>query len=47
MVTKKLDFDKPKVFKRQNSYVPILDDFGDLDDVDCMKREIGKTRVSF
>ena len=32
IINEKVDFKKQRVFKRQNSYVPILEDFGDIDD---------------
>ena len=37
LCTNRVDFTKTKAFKRQNSYDPTLDEFGDIDDVDRMK----------
>lgn len=34
LVREKVDFKKHKGFRRQNSYVPQLDEFGDIDDAD-------------
>lgn len=34
IVNHKLDFKKPKAFKRQNSFKPMLEPFGDIDDHD-------------
>ena len=39
---------REKAFKRQNSYSqPDLEDFGDIDDVDNLKKETAKVRRSF
>lgn len=47
MCTNRIEFTKKKVFKRQNSYAPILDDFGDIDDADRVKHETARVRRSF
>ena len=38
IITTRIDFKKDKGFKRQNSYLPNLDEFGDIDDADQLKR---------
>lgn len=47
MATTRVEFTRAKAFKRQNSYVPLLEDFGDIDDADNLKRETAKARRSF
>lgn len=47
LATSRVEFKREKAFKRQNSYVPILEDFGDIDDVDNLKTETAKVRRSF
>ena len=37
LITTKIEFRKSKGFKRQNSYLPQLDEFGDIDDADQLK----------
>ena len=34
LVREKVEFRKSKGFRRQNSYIPQLDEFGDIDDAD-------------
>lgn len=34
LINNKIQFGNQKSFKRQNSYAPMLDDFGDMDDFD-------------
>ena len=36
-IQNKLDYKKNNAFKRQNSYMPMLDEFGDIDDADQCK----------
>lgn len=33
-IQNKLEYKKNNAFKRQNSYMPMLDEFGDIDDAD-------------
>ena len=40
------DFKKAKAFKRQNSYMPQLDEFGDIDDADVLKKHQMRCRRS-
>jgi hypothetical protein len=42
----KLDFKKKKAFKRQNSMLPKLEDFGDMEDNDEIGQENAKMRWS-
>ena len=46
MVLSKMDFKKFKAFRRQNSYIPQLDEFGDLDDADNLKDNLTSMRRS-
>ena len=46
MVRNKIEFKKAKGFRRQNSYLPELDEFGDIDDADNLKVNITKMRRS-
>ena len=41
-----MDFKKFKAFRRQNSYIPQLDEFGDLDDADNLKDNLTSMRRS-
>jgi len=36
LTSQRIDFKKDKAFKRQNSYTPALDEFGDIDDIENM-----------
>ena len=45
-IRQKIEFKKQKVFKRQNSYNPQLDEFGDIDDNDACKIGLKKLRLS-
>ena len=47
IIRDKVEFKKQKGFKRQNSYLPADDEFGDIDDADAMKRNFGKMRRSY
>ena len=38
LITTRIDLKKEKGFKRQNSYTPNLEEFGDIDDADQLKR---------
>ena len=42
----RVEFRKSKGFKRQNSYLAQLEEFGDIDDTDALKRQLGKIRRS-
>ena len=46
IVLDKVEFKKHKAFQRKNSYVPHLEDFGDIDDQDAVKKNVGKVRRS-
>ena len=46
MVQAKIEFKKVRGFKRQNSYIPQLDEFGDIDDADNLKENMVKMRRS-
>ena len=46
LIKEKVEFKKARGFKRQNSYIPQLDEFGDIDDADQLKRNFGKIRRS-
>jgi len=46
IITEKVEFPKSRAFKRQNSYEPQLEEFGDIDDSDALKRNIAKIRRS-
>ena len=46
LVREKIDFKKSKGFKRQNSYLPQLEEFGDIDDADALKFNFAKMRKS-
>ena len=46
LINNKLDFGKQKSFKRQNSYAPMLDDFGDMDDFDTIQTKVKQMRTS-
>jgi len=46
IIGEKIDFPKSRAFKRQNSYEPQLEEFGDIDDSDALKRNIAKIRRS-
>ena len=46
IINEKVDFPKSRAFKRQNSYDPLLEEFGDIDDADALKRNMGKMRRS-
>mmetsp|Transcript_13179 Transcript_13179/g.17911 ORF Transcript_13179/g.17911 Transcript_13179/m.17911 type:complete len:203 (+) Transcript_13179:1587-2195(+) len=46
LVGEKVEFARSRAFKRQNSYLPQLEEFGDIDDSDALKRNIGKMRRS-
>lgn len=46
IIGEKVDFNKHRAFKRQNSYVPELEEFGDIADDDELKRNIKKMRRS-
>ena len=46
LVRNKIDFKKNKGFRRQNSYLPELDEFGDIDDADNLKINMTKMRRS-
>ena len=41
-----MEYKKNKAFKRQNSYIPQLDEFGDIDDADQCKVGLRKLRLS-
>lgn len=46
IINEKVEFKKARGFKRQNSYVAQLDEFGDIDDSDALKYNITKIRRS-
>ena len=46
LITEKVEFQKKRAFKRQNSYIPDLEEFGDIEDDDNLKRNINKMRRS-
>ena len=46
IVTEKVEFKRNRVFKRQNSYTPLMQEFGDIDDQDAVKNNIAKVRMS-
>lgn len=46
LINNKLDFGKTKSFKRQNSYAPMLEDFGDMDDFDNIATNVKQMRTS-
>ena len=46
LINDKVDFKKVKVFKRQNSYEPQNEEFGDIDDVDAIKANFNRIRRS-
>ena len=46
MIRSKIEFKKAKGFKRQNSYIPQLEEFGDIDDADNLKINLTKMRRS-
>ena len=41
-----IEYKKNKAFKRQNSYLPQLDEFGDIDDNDQIKQGMRHLRLS-
>ena len=46
MIRSKIEFKKAKGFRRQNSYIPQLEEFGDIDDADNLKINLVKMRRS-
>ena len=38
LIREKVEFKKSKGFKRQNSYLPQMEEFGDMDDADMLKK---------
>ena len=46
LVTTTVDVKADRAMKRQNSYCPQLDEFGDLDDLDGLKRNFARIRRS-
>lgn len=47
LITEKVEFKKAKAFGRQNSYTPQLEEFGDIDDADAFRKNMGKMRRSY
>ena len=41
-----VEFKAERVMKRRNSYVPQLDEFGDIDDIDALKSHFARIRRS-
>jgi len=42
----KMEFKRHKAFRRQNSYMPLMEDFGDIDDQDAVKKNVVRVRMS-
>ena len=47
LITEKVEFKKQRAFNRKNSYMPQLEEFGDIDDADAFRKNVGKMRRSF
>lgn len=47
LITEKVEFKKAKGFKRQNSYLPQMEEFGDMDDAEGLKKNFTNLRRSY
>lgn len=47
LIREKVEFKKVKGFKRQNSYLPEMEEFGDMDDAEVLKKNLMSIRRSF
>ena len=47
LVMQQVELKSKKVMKRTNSYVPQLDEFGDIDDLDVLKGNFDRIRRSY